>query len=154
MIVREATPADAEAMSRVLIASITALCERDHGGVPENLDRWLANKSPAGVRAWFDNPESWLLVAEQGNEVVGVGGFNERGEVMLNYVAPGARFSGVSTALLAATEKAMQAMGYDRATLTSTATAHEFYISRGWHDDGAPMSGFAVLVYPMAKSLV
>ena len=153
MIVREATPADAEAMSRVLIASITALCERDHGGVQENIDRWLANKSPAGVAAWFDNPENRLLVAERDEAVVGVGGFNERGEVLLNYVAPAARFTGVSTVLLAEIESAMQAQGHDKAMLTSTATAHEFYISRGWRDDGAPKQRFAVLVHPMTKSL-
>lgn len=153
MSVREATPADAEAMSRVLIASITALCGSDHGGVRDNLDGWLANKSPAGVRAWFDNPENRLLVAERDGQVVGVGGFNERGEVMLNYVAPEVRFSGVSTALLAAAEKAMRAQGHDRATLTSTATAHAFYVARGWRDDGPPKSRFGVCVHPMTKSL-
>ena len=153
MIVREATPEDSEAMSRVLIASITTLCARDHGGVQENLDRWLANKSPAGVRAWFDNPGNRLFVAERDEEVVGVGGFNERGEVLLNYVAPEVRLSGVSTALLAAIERAMQAKGHDKASLTSTVTAHEFYISRGWRDDGAPKPRFAVLVHPMTKSL-
>jgi GNAT superfamily N-acetyltransferase len=153
MIVRDATPADAEAMSRVLIASITTLCERDHGGVQENLDHWLANKSPASVRAWFDNPENRLFVAERNEEVVGVGGFNERGDVLLNYVAPAARFTGVSTVLLAEIERAMQAKGHDKATLTSTATAHEFYIARGWRDDGAPKPRFAVLVHPMTKSI-
>ena len=153
MVIREAIPADAEAMSRVLIASITTLCERDHGGVQENMDRWLANKSPAGVREWFDNPENRLFVAERDEKVVGVGGFNERGEVLLNYVAPEARFTGVSTVLLTAIEKAMHAKGHDKATLTGTATAHEFYISRGWRNDGAPKPRFAVLVHPMTKSL-
>ncbi len=153
MIIREANPADAEAMSHVLIASITTLCERDHGSVQENLDRWLANKSPAGVAAWFDNPDNRLFVAERDDAVVGVGGCNVRGEVLLNYVSPEARFSGVSTALLATIESALRAEGLGIGRLTSTATAHAFYVARGWRDDGAPEQRFAVFVHPMTKSL-
>ena len=152
MMVRQATPADAEAMSRVLIDSITLLCERDHGGVQDSLDQWLANKSPAGVTAWFNNPENRMIVAERGNGIVGVGGFNERGTVLLNYVAPEARFSGVSTALLAAIESGVRAMGHAGASLTSTVTAHDFYLARGWRDDGDPTPRFGVLVHPMTKS--
>lgn len=152
MMVRQATPADADAMSRVLIDSITLLCERDHGGVQGHLDSWLANKSPAGVMAWFNNPENLLLVAERGNGIVGVGGFNERGTVLLNYVAPEARFSGVSTALLAAMESGLRTAGHTKASLTSTVTAHDFYVARGWRDDGDPTPLFGVLVHPMTKS--
>ena len=152
MMVRQATPADAEAMSRVLIDSITLLCERDHGGVQSHLDSWLANKSPAGIMAWFNNPENRLLVADRDGDIVGVGGFNQRGEVLLNYVAPEARFSGVSTALLAAMESGLQAAGHVAASLTSTVTAHDFYLARGWRDEGDPTPQFGVLVHPMTKS--
>jgi GNAT superfamily N-acetyltransferase len=152
MIVRQATLADVDAMSRVLIDSITMLCQRDHGGVRDHLDRWLANKSPAGVKAWFDNPENRLLVAERGDGIAGVGGFNERGTVLLNYVAPEARFSGVSTALLATIESGVQDLGHFAASLTSTVTAHDFYLARGWRDDGDPTPRFGVLVHPMIKS--
>ena len=51
--VRQAVPADAEAMSKVLIASNTELCVADHQGNPDR----LANKTPEGVAAWFANPE-------------------------------------------------------------------------------------------------
>ena len=99
--IRTAVPQDAEAMSAVLIASITELCTDDHHGDPAAIAAWTANKSPAGIGRWFANPANRLFVAEDGGAVVAVGGFNSGGEVILNYVAPAARFRGVSRAMLA-----------------------------------------------------
>ena len=152
MVIREATSRDAEAMSRVLIASITELCAPDHGGVAANIARWTANKSPDGIRAWMANPANRLFVAEGDDGIVGVASFNAD-EVQLNYVAPAARFSGVSKAMLAHVEKLMQQSGLDEARLTSTATAHRFYVAAGWRDCGEPESRFGVQVHPMAKNL-
>ena len=118
--VRQAVPADAEAMSKVLIASITELCVADHQGNPDRLASWLANKTPEGVAAWFANPENTILVAERNGEIAACGAFNRSREINLNYVSPKHRFAGLSRALLAAMEAAL---GPGEVTLTSTRTA-------------------------------
>ena len=48
IIVRPAVVADAQAMSDLLVASITALCVADHGNRPEAVVPWLSNKTPDG----------------------------------------------------------------------------------------------------------
>ncbi|MDO8358447.1 MAG: GNAT family N-acetyltransferase [Devosia sp.] len=150
ILVRAATPDDAEAMSRVLIASITALCAADHGNDPDALASWLANKTPEGVCAWFDNPRTGLFVAERGGEVAAVGGIDSDREIILNYVAPAHRFSGVSKALLRAMEAAL---GPGAASLSSTRTARQFYRDAGWAETGAIESGARTVSHPMHKLL-
>ncbi len=106
MVVREAEPSDAAAMSRVLIASITELCVADHGGDAAVIARWIANKSPEGIARWFATPANQMFVAVDDDAVLAVGGL--RGdEIQLNYVAPWARFRGVSKAMLSHLEAAL-----------------------------------------------
>jgi len=138
-------------MSAVLIASITELCVADHGNRPEALAQWIANKSPPGIRAWFANPANRLFVAEHGGQIAAAGAFNLGREIILNYVAPAHRFAGVSSAMLQAIETAL---GPGHATLSSTATARQFYRDRGWLDAGEPEEWAGVMTaYPMRKRL-
>ncbi len=74
------------------------------------------------------------------------------GEIMLNYVAPGARFRGVSTALLETVEAHLFGMGFADLRLWSTQTAHRFYQSRGWQDHGFPIEEASMISYPMKKT--
>lgn len=136
MNIREAMPADAEAMSVVLIASITELCGDDHRGDPTAIAAWTANKSPKEIARWFANPANRLFVAEDSGGVIAVGGFQDSGEIILNYVAPAARFRGTSKAVLAHLEAAMRADGLTTVRLESTGTAHGFYLGAGWKDAG------------------
>jgi len=70
-------------------------------------------------------------------------------------VAPAARFRGVSRALLRALEARAVARGNQRCTLTSTETAHRFYQSAGYVDDGVPTGKFGTRSgYPMTKQIV
>ena len=153
MRIREATLPDAEAMSRVLTASIVELCAADHGGSPEHVAKWTANKTPESIRAWFDSPSAHLYVAERDGMVVAVGCFNDEGEVLLNYVAPEARFSGVSKALLTHMEGEMRHRGLREARLESTKTAHDFYLAAGWRDRSGTGACFGLDCLPMAKML-
>lgn len=146
ILIRNARRADAPAMSAVLIASITELCAADHDNDPDRLAEWLANKTPSGVAAWFDNPDNTLVVAERGGQIAAVGGFSASREITLNYIAPAHRFAGVSTALLEAMELEL---GPGEARLNSTATARHFYLGRGWTEAG-PRD---IAGYPMRKLL-
>ena len=72
----------------------------------------------------------------------------------MNYVAPVARFRGVSAALLAALEARAAERGNARVFLLSTETAHRFYLTRGYRDDGPPVGKFGSRGgYPMSKQI-
>ena len=148
--VRLAEPRDAAAISILLVDSITRLCAADHHNDPDILSRWLANKTPEGVGLWFANPDNTMLVAERDDELAAAGAFNTSREIILNYVAPAHRFAGVSSALLAAIEAAL---GAGEATLSSTATALQFYKSRGWIVTGDREAWAGMTAYPMRKML-
>ena len=150
IVVRPATLADIESISDLLIASITALCVADHHNRAEVVARWLANKTPDGVRQWLENPETTLLVAERNGSLAGVGSISVKRRILLNYVSPEHRYAGVSSNLLDTMEIAL---GPGEASLDSTKTAHRFYLRRGWLDSGRPAPWAGMLAYPMRKAL-
>lgn len=146
--IRDAAPDDAAAAAEVVAASICRLCGTDHGGAADLIAHWTANKTPGQMRRWITGGALDVVVAERGGRIVGVGATRDPDEVALMYVAPEARFTGVSTALLAALEGRLPAAV---ARLTSTATARAFYLARGWRETGAPRSDFGIAGYPMEK---
>ena len=151
--IRDAAPDDAVAACQVLTESISRLCVADHGNDPAILNAWLANKTPEIVAAWAVQKGNSLLLAVEGDVVLAVGSVTDAGEIPLNNVVPGARFRGVSRALLSALEA--RARGNSRCTLTSTETAHRFYQSAGYLDDGVPTGKFGTSSgYPMSKEIV
>lgn len=152
MEIRDATPDDAVAACDVLRRSISELCVADHGNDPAILAAWLRNKTPEIVAGWASQPENSLLVAVKSDAILAVGSVTDTGEITLNYVAPNARFRGVSRALLSALEARAVHRGNIRCTLTSTETAHRFYQSRGYVDDGPPAGKFGTSSsYPMSR---
>jgi GNAT superfamily N-acetyltransferase len=154
MIIRDATPDDADEACAVLRASIAELCAADHRDDPAILDRWLANKTPENVAAWADGVGRSLLIATENGAILAVGGVRDAGEITLNYVAPWARFRGVSSALLAALEARAAERGAARVALLSTETAHSFYLARGYVDEGPMVGKFGTAAsYSMAKVL-
>ncbi|MEH2517939.1 GNAT superfamily N-acetyltransferase [Bradyrhizobium sp. AZCC 1610] len=153
--IRDAAPEDAVAACRVLTESISRLCIADHGNDPAILNAWLANKTPETVAAWAAQKGSSLLLAVDGDVILAVGSVTDAGEITLNYVAPDARFRGVSRALLNALEARAVERGNRRCTLTSTETAHRFYRSAGYVDDGVRTGKFGTSSgYPMSKRMV
>ena len=154
MLIRDATPDDAAAACEVPRASISDLCAADHGNDPAILGRWLSNKTPENVAAWTKDASHSLLVAIEGKRIVAVGSVRESGDITMNYVAPTARFHGVSTALVAALETRAAERGNARSCLLSTETAHSFYLARGYSDDGPPVGKFGSRGgYPMSKQI-
>ena len=150
---RPAEPRDAAAAAAVMRASIRRLCAADHGDDPDRVAAWCANKTAAHFRRWLADPRTRLFVAELDGRLAAVGSVSTDGEVLLNYVAPRARFRGASSALLARLEAELAALGHTEARLDSTATAHRFYRARGWTDAGAPVTWRGMKAWPMRKPL-
>lgn len=154
MKVRDARPEDAEAACLVLRASIIELCAADHGNDPVLLERWLANKQPEIVAGWIARADSSVVVAVEDDTLLAVGSVTDAGEITMNYVAPAARFRGVSRALLAALETRAAERGNTLCRLHSTETAHRFYLANGYVDVGEPIRKFGMNSgYPMSKRI-
>ena len=96
MEIRDAVAEDAPAACQVLRRSITELCVADHENDPTILMRWLSNKTPEIVASWIASPTNSVLVAVERGMTLAVGSVTDTGEITLNYVAPDARFRGVS----------------------------------------------------------
>ncbi|MGB0504952.1 MAG: GNAT family N-acetyltransferase [Pikeienuella sp.] len=131
--IRVACAADAKRASTLLVRSITQLCHADHQGDVAEIDEWTANKTPANLRTWIDNPDLIFLVSETLTGLAGLAAGDKTGAVHLNYVDPDHRFTGVSRALLSMLEAKMAAAGATNGQLTSTLTAKRFYLSQGWN---------------------
>jgi GNAT superfamily N-acetyltransferase len=132
--IRAAEPSDAVAMCEVLRRSIIELCVRDHQNDPRRLADWLANKIPEHVAGWIADPATRMFVAAAGRTILAVGSVRTSGEILLNYVSPDGRLQGISRAMLDTLERAARAHGCCRVTLTSTFTAHDFYLGAGYTD--------------------
>jgi predicted GNAT family acetyltransferase len=154
ILVRPARPDDVAAMSAVLIASITELCGADHHHDADRIASWTANKTPQGVAAMLAQDGTTLFVAKVDGEVAAVGATSAGGQITLNYVAPAFRFRGISTALLAHMEADLLACGWSEGQLKSTATALDFYRSRGWMQHEEPRRGRFIDSVAMHKQLV
>ena len=137
--IRKARLADGKAAVSTLRQSITELCVADHGGDAGKLEHWLSNKTVDHWANWIARKDAVFLVAERGADVVGVGAATFGGEILLIYVHPGARLSGVSKALLAALEAEVRQHGARQCRLQSTITARPFYTALGYRPapDGA-----------------
>jgi len=152
--VRRAVATDAPAMAQVLRRSITELCVADHGNNPQRLGPWLENKTAAQVATWLAAPDNCCVVALLETGISGVGLVTAKGEITLCYVDPGARFRGVSAALLTALEHHARALGLAEVRLEATLTARRFYAARGYRPQGCAKQAFGTLTcQAMAKSL-
>jgi GNAT superfamily N-acetyltransferase len=151
MQVRSATRSDAIEGSAVLRRSITELCRADHGDDPQAIAAWIANKTPEEWLSWLEMPVS-LFVAEDAGRILGVGLLDQDDTIRLNYVAPEARWRGVSKALVAHMESEARRRGLSRCRLESTRTARAFYEAAGYRHDDDPGEANAPCLR-MVKSL-
>jgi GNAT superfamily N-acetyltransferase len=153
MQVRPAEIADADAAIDVISRSIQQLCEPDHRNDPATLAMWLGNKTAANMRRWI--ADHMVLVAVEGGRIAGVASVRADGHVLLNYVAPEARFRGASKHLMQAIEAWGASRGLEWLTLDSSATALRFYLANGWTVTGPSQPGFGVTTQtPMRKAVV
>ncbi len=149
--IRPARAADAAAACEVLRRSIAELCAADHRNDAQFLARWLANKTPQNIAAWIADAGSFVYVALDGGRITGVAAMTNAGLITLNYVAPDARFKGVSKALLAALEGKAAELGLAQCTLASTKTARNFYLAAGYREqEGADAAACLAMVKNLA----
>jgi GNAT superfamily N-acetyltransferase len=152
--IRDAVAADVPGMTEVLRHSISELCAEDHRNDPAMLSAWLGNKTVESVSAWLKRSDSSHLLAEEQGVLPGVGAVTDLGQVLLNDVAPTARFRGVSKALIQACEERARERGSHRVTLNSTITAQRFYERQGYALTGPSPGKFGMSGgFPMAKAL-
>lgn len=120
----------------MLRRSIAELCQADHNGDKAAIAAWSANKTPEMWKVWVDQEATELYVAVEADRILGVGMLGRTGEIMLNYVAPDARWRGVSKKLLAHMEAEALSSGLQQCTLDSTRTARAFYEAAGYRSTG------------------
>ena len=111
----------------------------------------MSDKTSANVGSWIEDPDQHVIVAEQDGLLVGVGGASGAGKITLNYVAPEARFRGVSKSILASLEAHLRWRGFAHSMLTSTRTALHFYLSAGYEEMGEPETWSSLVGQPMRK---
>jgi GNAT superfamily N-acetyltransferase len=113
---------------------------------------WLSNKTAENMRRWI--AAHAVFVAIEGQRIAGVAAVQADGGVLLNYVAPEARFKGASKSLMHDIDVWASHRGLQWLTLESTATALRFYLSNGWTLTGPPQPGFGVTMRnPMRKAV-
>ncbi|NKD77649.1 GNAT family N-acetyltransferase [Haematospirillum sp. H1815] len=154
MHIRTGEPGDICSATDVLRRSIVDLCQADHGGSPERMALWLANKTPETVALWIDSESIRFVFAEDANCVVGVGAASVDGEILLNYVEPLCRFRGISRAVLSHLEAWISRRGHSTITLTSTKTALPFYLAAGYRKSGPVDVWQGMPGYPLGKPLL
>lgn len=155
MHVRCAGESDAGPASEVTRRPIGELCATEYRDDPLVLARWLSDKTPADFRRWIGSADRSVCVAVRDDGgLAAVGMVAWRGEIVLNFVAPEARFRGASKALMTHMEGHLLGHGVDRVVLFSTHVARQFYGSLGYAEVGRRESRFGTLeVIEMAKRL-
>ena len=131
MLIRAATPDDAEATARVHVSSWAAAYTLAGPSLEERLD--LHRRFPP------------TFLAEADGEVVGFVGVgpsrdsDAEGELYTIYVAPEHWRGGIGRELIRAGEERMRELGYRKVVLwvlDGNARAQRFYESEGWTADG------------------
>ncbi|EFO33828.1 gnat family acetyltransferase [Roseibium sp. TrichSKD4] len=141
--VNRANSIDCYEIAALLRRSIIELCTADHDGDPEKYEPWIANKTPDWVEKWIEG-QGRVVAARDMQKVIGVAMASPDGEVLLNYVLPEARFTGVSKAMMRALEDYVRDNGRSEIRLKSTVTAARFYRSLGYVESDDKLTGMDV----------
>ncbi len=89
------------------------------------------------MRVWIGNTHQRLVAVDAG-KIVGAAAADEKGEIILNYVSPDARFTGASKALMDGARKLLRDKGHASVSLASTQDRASILSEARLSDDGAP----------------
>lgn len=134
--VERASSADAHEIAELLRRSILELCTTDHGDDPDRFEPWLARKTAETIETWIDGPGGAFVAQDHNRKILGFGLGSPKGHVLLIYVHPEARFTGVSKSLMCTIEDYFRDRGLDEVHLKSTSTAEGFYKGLGYQETG------------------
>lgn len=146
---RDVLESDAEAICNLVTRSIRELCTSDHKNIPETLELWLKNKTTQNFIARIRSARNINLACYINDNIAGYSCMATDGHITLNYVSPDFRSCGVSTALLVKMHSIAVELGNSECYLESTATAYEFYLSRGYRMTGPKIDKFGISAIPM-----
>jgi len=133
--VRQAMEKDGQDGICIIRRSILELCSEDHGNDERAIQEWMSNKTVEAWKAWLHSCRSKLLVGEIDGVLAGVGMISGKGELLLLYVDPKYRLSGISKSILFSLEDTANAWGCGSIFLESTRTAYRFYRDHGYAPD-------------------
>ncbi|SEP45028.1 putative acetyltransferase [Rhodospirillales bacterium URHD0017] len=126
--IRPATPADAEALCALHMASVRALCLGAY--TADEIEAWLRDRDPQGFRHAMTDGGETILVAEREDAVVGFASIKETMLFGL-YVDP-AKGRGAGHLLLQAAEDEVRRRGVSVLSLQATLNAVPFYRQHGF----------------------
>lgn len=151
--IRIATACDAACACLVLRRSISECCTEDHRNDAAILDAWLGNKTAENVASWFLSPSNFSIVAVVDQAIAGVALLTRTGKIVLCYVTPELRFTGIGKALLQALEQQAREWNIRSLSVISTATAKSFYSHNGYVQGTITRSVFGIDVISFSKRL-
>ena len=151
--IRIATPRDAACACKVVRRSISECCGEDHGNDAAILEAWLGNKTAENVEAWILSPANFSVVAIAGDAVAGIAMLTRGGKIVLCYVSPEMRFSGIGKALLFALEAQAKQWNLRTLSVISTVTAKTFYAHNGYSQRGTTQTPFGLQLISFSKRL-
>ncbi len=129
MILRSATPQDANAIFELHVASISHYCKPFYA--PEVLLAWISTKTPDTYK---NLPAHYqMIVAENDNKIIGFGVLNlKQHSIDSVYILPNHSRLGIGSALLKKLEALARDHAIQKLTLSSTLNAAPFYNTLGY----------------------
>jgi putative acetyltransferase len=132
MHLRKARPGEGQAIVGLHARTVREINSRDY--TPEEIDVWLARKSPEKEEARIGAGEVYVCIGDD-EALLGYG--SRRGDrIAALYVAPDRQGQGVGSMLLAQLERDAIAEGIEVLELNSTLAAAGFYRQQGYETLG------------------
>lgn len=154
MLIRQATPEDAEAVAELLVRSIRELCGPDYDNDEKILAQWCANKTPENMRRGIEDPNNYWIVAIENEVIAGTALMTIAGEIRLCYILPEYLGLGIGKAMLNDLLRNARVLRLRKVTLESTRTAREFYRRNGFVETGPVQCMGAIPGFNMERDLL
>jgi GNAT superfamily N-acetyltransferase len=152
--IRTAEARDAAEIASLLKRSISEICGKDYPEASTGIDAWTANKTPENIGKWIQNPKQSMIVAEHEGTIHGVGLIGNDGEIYLCYVLPESIGKGYGNLIFERLVDIAREKGLTELTLSSTLTARQFYLSKGFRELGEDVHHGEIRCVKMVKELI